>query len=241
MNDDQSAKIPIYVSFLTFTNMLDWLHEMGTVPSKFDRSLWGKKFGGSTGGQLVSGMKFLSLLDGENTTPELDRLAMAERGERKALLADLLRASYGEAMVDGLPKMTVRMLNDGFEALGSTDATRRKAVSFFINAAKAADLPIHSLLAKQARNRPATTRKAGNATSKPKPKGDESKPLTPEVKTSLDLPTGLHEALVPLLKDLARDGANWTSRAKARWKATWDANLDYAYPVEDEPEQGQRG
>jgi hypothetical protein len=231
MTDEQATKVPIYVSYLTFSNMLDWLHEMGTVPSKFDRSLWGKKFGGSTGGQLVSGMKFLALLEGESTTPELDRLAMADRESRKGLMADLLRDAYGAGIVDELPRMTVKMLNESFASLGSTDATRRKAISFFINAAKAADLPLHSMLAKQARNRPTTSRKPGSP-PKPKRKQDEQKlPDPPDPRASL--PKGLHPALVPLLDDLIRDGAGWTPQKRARWKATWDQNLDYAYPTED--------
>lgn len=239
MTDDQPNKVPIYVSYLTFSNMLDWLHEMGTVPSKFDRSLWGKKFGGSTGGQLVSGMKFLGLLNGEDTTPELDRLAMADRDERKSLMADLLRDAYGAGIVDELPRMTVRMLNDGFASLGSTDATRRKAISFFINAAKAADLPLHSMLAKQARNRPATTRKAATATQKPKPKAEATPtdPPPPDPKTSV--PKGLHPALVPLVEDLIKEGPTWTTKKRGRWKATWDQTLDYAYPEQEDATEGQ--
>ena len=159
--------MPIYVSYLTFSNMLDWLKDMGTVPSKFDRSLWGKKFGGATGGQLVSGMKFLGLLDGDNTMPALEQLAMADTPSRKALVAQLLRSVYGSDLLDGLPKMTPKMLSDRFTELGSTESTRRKAVAFFINAAKAADVPLHPQLAKQARNRPSVTRRPSGSRGRP--------------------------------------------------------------------------
>ena len=55
------GSIPIYVSYLTFGNFLDWLKEMKVLPSQIDRSLWSIKFPGSHGAQLMSGLRFLGL------------------------------------------------------------------------------------------------------------------------------------------------------------------------------------
>lgn len=227
MADVQAQKIPIYVSYLTFSNMLDWLHEMGTVPSKFDRSLWGKKFGGSTGGQLVAGMKFLGLLDGENTTAVLDKLAMATADERKALIAALLRDAYGAGIVDELPRMTVKMLNDAFDDLGATDATRRKAISFFINAAKAADLPLHSMLAKQARNRPAAARKPA-IPQKDRQKPDGAKPDAPEVRPPAHTPwqEALDPTILTWLQRIPAADKEWPPAEREKWQHVFKTICD---------------
>ena len=95
-------------------------------------------------------------------------------------------------------------------------------------------------IGKQARNRPpvsrksGTTRKAGSAAAKNKPDVDEN-PADPPPDPKTSIPKGLHPALGPLLDDLIRDGLTWTPQKRARWKATWDQTLDYAYP-EQAPE-----
>ena len=86
--------MPIYVSYLTFGNFLDWLKEMTVVPSQIDRSLWSAKFNGSNGSQLMVGLRFLGLLEGERPTPTLEPLAMADDEARKVLLTAVLEQAY---------------------------------------------------------------------------------------------------------------------------------------------------
>lgn len=234
---------PIYVSYLTFINLLDWLREIKTVPSQFDRSFWGHKFSGSGGGQLMAGLRFLGLLDGDRPKDELEILAFASDAERKDLLTQLLKDVYGAEFIASLPKSTPRMVNDRLSALGTTDATHAKARSFFVNAAKAVGLPMPPQVAKQARNKPTVARKP--ATPKPKANTPPS-PLTDGgggsdgggEREELDTP-GLHPLVQTLLHDLRRDGADWNTRARDRWRHMWDQALDYAYPATDEEDGGK--
>lgn len=238
--EDAPTRAPIYVSYLTFSNLLDWLHEVGTLPSEFDRSFWGGKFSGSTGTQLMTGLRFLGLLDGDRVKPELEELALVEPDERKRLIADRLKAAYGSELVDNLPRMTPKMLSDAMKNLGTTDATHRKAISFFINAAKAVDLPVPSGIAKQARNRPpGSSRKPqrrGSGTANTKNDGDTPPPPPPSDPPEHQLPTGLPPALVPLIKDLTRISNGWTKAERDRWLTTFSAVLDYALPTAAEAE-----
>ena len=184
MTDDKNGRLmPMYVSFSTFTTFLDWLKQMNVTPSKIDRTLWSQKFGGGTGGQLIVGLRFLKLLEGEEPTDELEALVRANTEERKALLADTLRKAYGPDLIADLPRMTPGLLNKALDELGTTDATRRKASSFLINAARAADLPIASGIAKKARNRPSKASAPRSAIKAKRPPADakESKPTTPPV------------------------------------------------------------
>ena len=242
---------PIYVSYLTFTNLLDWLRDLGTLPSQFDRSFWGHKFSGSGGGQLMAGLRFLGLLEGDAPTDSLERLALASNEDRRGFLLEVLKDKYGAEFIASLPRTTPRLVNERLAELGTTDATAAKARSFFVNAAKSVGLQLPPQVAKQARNKPAVTRNKAVITRKPSLKlGEEGAGPETDASPRRDIlkkgappaeivaPEGLHDALVPLLRDLAKDGPTWTDRGRARWKKTWDQTLDYAYPVEGEGQEG---
>lgn len=240
MADQATTKpTPIYVSYLTFTNLLDWLRDLGTLPSQFDRSFWGHKFSGSGGGQLMQGLRFLGLLEGDTPQDELEALALAPDANRKELLTELLKDVYGEEFIGSLARTTPKLVNERLVALGTTDATHAKARSFFVNAAKAVGLPLPPQVAKQARNKPTVARKAVV-----KPKGDPP-PTTNPLPTDTDHGKGdantpeLHALVRTLLRDLLRDGATWDTRTRNRWRHMWDQALDYAYPATDEEGEGK--
>ena len=67
-NQKDTQNAPPYISFMTMRTFLDWLGEMPVTPSQIDRSLWIRKFNGSTGPQLLSGLRFLGLLDENKPT-----------------------------------------------------------------------------------------------------------------------------------------------------------------------------
>jgi hypothetical protein len=231
---------PIYVSYTTFVTLLDWLRDMKVVPNQLDRTLWAPKFAGSTGVQLMSGLRFLGLLHDEAPMPRLEQLAMAPNEDRKPILAELVRDRYGADFVAGLARATPRNLQDRMKDLGATDATVRKAVSFFVNAAKAADIPMPSHIAKVARNR-----SGGRRGSTPKPSrsdGQGTKKQLAPPRNSLPnagLEASLSPALVPLLEDLAAKGPEWDRREKGKWKRAFDTILDYSYPVREEEAKGR--
>lgn len=157
------------------------------------------------------------------------------------MMADLLRDAYGAELVDGLPKATPKMVRDALFERGATDGTFRKAQSFFINAAKAADLPMPMAIAKQARNKPTVTRRNNTAartktptTSRETPSVTEDKPPTPALHK---LPADLHPALVPILNDLPTLGRTWGREAHDRWLETFKVVLDYSYPVQEAQEE----
>ena len=237
---EEQTKAPPYISFLTFQNFLDWLREMDTIPSRFDRSFWGHKFSGSSGAQLMTGLRFLGLLEDDQPQERLEQLARASNEARKGMLADLLRDKYGAALVDGLPRMTPNMLNEQMRALGTSDGTHRKALSFFVNAAKAAELPMPANIAKQARNKPVVSSGRRSTKRTPATKGNnEPDPGQTNEDTNLganrqtSLLTDLPEALVPLLRDLAKIGGSWDQEVHDRWLNAWTTMLDYSFPTKN--------
>ena len=156
---------PIYVSHLTFVNFLDWIREMKVTPTQVDRSLWESKFSGGTGSQLMAGLRFLGLLHGEAPTGQLEGLVHANAQDRKQLMQGILRRVYGTDFVNHLESSTPKMIHERLDEIGTTDGTSRKAFSFFVNAARAAELPMAPQIARQARNRKprAKNTKAGSS------------------------------------------------------------------------------
>jgi hypothetical protein len=168
MVDEKTGHLPMYVSYATFINLLDWLGEMPVLPSQLDRSLWYGKFAGGTGSQLMSGLRFLGLLNGERPTDLLEPIVRASGQDRKAALQALLRSAYGSDFIGSLASMTPKMLNEHLEGLGATDATLRKAVSFLITAAKSNDIVVAPGIAKKVRAKSTGRRGALTGTRKPK-------------------------------------------------------------------------
>lgn len=169
---------PCYVSYVTFVNMLDHIKGLRVMPTRIDNSLWTGKFSGSNGILLTAGCKFLKLIEGNRPTEAFEALAFADADKRKPILKDILIRVYGPELLN-LSNKTPRMVDEALRILGSTDSTHRKALSFFIRAAKAADVPMPSIISKRARNRPGVnSRKRGNATAGSPPERTRTDPKT---------------------------------------------------------------
>jgi hypothetical protein len=140
-----------YLPFRTFQSVIDSL-EHG-VPKKLDRSMW--RQASVVQGQIMSALRFFSLIDDNDApTPALIRLAdPVNREKRPEQIGALLRHAYRTVLDEhNLDQMTPRMLEEMMEQYGVTGDTRRKAVAFFLRAAKFAGLSMHPLLLAQIRN-----------------------------------------------------------------------------------------
>ena len=231
--------IPIYVSYLTFINFLDWLKEMTVVPSQIDRSLWSSKFSGSNGAQLMVGLRFLGLLEGEKPEPELEPLAMADDASRKQLIKAVLERAYGEELIRELPRTTPGMLDKRLGDLGTTGPTHRKAVSFFVNAAKAIGLSVPVGISKKARNKPSPA-KAG--TSRTNGRAEKPKPKEPDPsegsggKTDVELPVASQSLMLwGLFQSLPAPGAVFGDSEQEKWIGAAKAIFAVEYKAEESP------
>ena len=143
---------PPYVSFNTFRTLLEWLRSEG-VPLRFDRSFWQTKFSGSTGSQLVAALRFLGLLRGDRPLPDLENLVEAAFDERRFVLRELLTDSYAAVPFDKLDRATPAMLRRWFSAYPIDGHTLRKAISFFVSAAKEAEIPMSNAVSKMSKSK----------------------------------------------------------------------------------------
>lgn len=224
-----------YVSFRTFLNLLDKL-QSGGIPQHIDRHYWGGFLAGSVGPQIMGALRFLGLINPESNepTPMLERLVTPDT--RKATLAELLRERYAAVWDSGIdPRRTTSgQLETTIGKLYKIDGeTRRKAVAFFVHAAKFAEFEISPHLIANTRQR----RASSTSTSRSRPKGAADTPPSGGSPPVEQLPpaqdSGPYAILHAWLNQLPLEG-RWTSERRDRWIAALQANVDFLITVEDE-------
>lgn len=140
-----SKRIPPYLPFKTFLNSLDTLSQ--GVPPKLDRSFW-KGQSGINQGLIMGAYRYFHLVnDNDESTPDLVVLAQHPE-KRSAKLREMITLEYHFVLEKGdITKSTMRMLEDAFGTVYPvTGATKQKAITFFLKAAKFADLPLSPYL-----------------------------------------------------------------------------------------------
>lgn len=164
--DNGKTVMPPYVPFRTFLNFLTKLEQL--VPQRIDRSFLNRSYSGVMGSQLITSLRFLGLVEGDEnrTTAELNRL-VHEQATRKQLLGELLHKRYEPIFTDvgDLSKATHLQLEQAFKQLYKVDGdTRRKVISFFVHAAQYADIPVSMYI--RTANNPGSSRTVTRTVSK---------------------------------------------------------------------------
>jgi hypothetical protein len=196
MRTESQQRIAAYVPFKTFLTALETL-DSGGVPKQIDRKIW-RSFSGLVQGQVVGAFRFLGLVEGGAPTPDLRRL-VEEKEDRPAVLRSILERSYSALVSHDLTKMTGTMLDELMENYSVSGATKRKAVTFFLQAAKYAKLPLSRFLLSQTRSSAGLRRKKktgarGPAVNGGGPSPPQSAPNRGNTKT-IDLKNGVKLSL----------------------------------------------
>ena len=148
MPNNEKQNPVAYVPFRTFLSAIEGL-EHG-IPHQIDTSMW-PTYSGAIKSQLVGSFKFLNLIDEAGVpTPWLKALA-EDKANRKIHLRKILESSYSKVVDVGLKQMTPKQFDDLMSEYGMEGSTHQKVVSFFLQAAKYADLPMSPLLGKKTR------------------------------------------------------------------------------------------
>jgi hypothetical protein len=138
-----------YLAFLTFLGAIEAL-EHG-IPKKLDRTMWPTQ-SGLVQGQILMAFRFFDLVDDQDRPTDLLRGLVEDKDNRTGVLTTILNSSYTALIDHDLTKMTPKMLEDEMERYNVTGDTKRKAVTFFLRAAKYVGMPMHPLLSSMVRN-----------------------------------------------------------------------------------------
>jgi hypothetical protein len=159
---------PPYLPFSSFITGLDQLAQ--AMPNVIGREVF-PYHSGVLQGQMLGALRFLDLIDGSGTPKgnTLERLAIEKDvPSRRTHIRSLLKSAYADVLKLDLAKMTPSQLDAAFEGYGVSGDTKKKAKTFFIKAARYAELSVSPLL----------TRKGRASTSVKKKKASTQKPST---------------------------------------------------------------
>ena len=137
--------IPPYVSYKTFRNFLEFLKD--NFPSRIDRSVWGPRHSGTSGQQLMTALKVLSLID-ENGIPKeiLTHLVNSEGENRRSILKRILMNTYVPIFKIDLTKATKSQFHEVFKNFDTKEGVIIKCEAFFIQACQDAGIELSSFI-----------------------------------------------------------------------------------------------
>ncbi len=136
---ERQIAVPPYVPYRTFQTFLEFLQD--GIPARIDRSVWGARFSGSSGTQLMTALKVLQLVDSDgHPQPVLEELVFAEGERRRALLRGLLEDYYEPVFRLDLARATKNQFHEAFRSFGAREGVLTKCEAFFIRAAQDAGI-----------------------------------------------------------------------------------------------------
>ncbi len=137
--------IPPYVAYKTFRNFLEFLKD--NFPSRIDRSVWGPRYSGTSGQQLMTALKVLNLID-ENGIPKeiLTHLVNSEGENRRSILRRILMNTYEPIFKIDLTKATKSQFHEVFKSFNTKEGVIIKCEAFFIQACQDAGIELSSFI-----------------------------------------------------------------------------------------------
>jgi len=139
---EQTSTVPPYVPYRTFQTFLEFLLDEG-IPGRIDKTVWGPRFSGSSGTQLMTALKVLTLVDADgHPSNELEDLVHAEGDDRRALLRRILERFYIPVFDLDLGRASKGQFHEAFRSFGTKEGVLTKCEAFFIRAAQAAGIEL---------------------------------------------------------------------------------------------------
>jgi hypothetical protein len=167
MSDEKPQAKPPYLPWTTFQNVTDELRGKG-LPETLDRTaIQGKS--GSTQTHYLAALRYLGMSDAKDRPTERFKAYMANTEQRPTMMAEILKEKYGEALALGASS-TPAQLTAQFREYGVEGETGRKAIAFFLNAARFANIKV-SPYWPQTRPGGGGRRRQGNGAAKTRKRG----------------------------------------------------------------------
>jgi hypothetical protein len=225
---DNKRPAPPYVSYASFKNMIGGFKEH-VLPGRIDRSVLGN-FSGIVGGQLLTALRFLGLIDlGNHPQDSLRDLVSAANTPKWATeLQRVLHAAYTPLYELDLKAASPSQFSEKFmKTYPGEGSTARKSMTFFLTAAKDAQIEVSPYIMqnKKPRSGPAKKRtpKNGNGKSETGGAGKNTDqkpdpnaviravvpPLSQQLLEILDpanIPAEVQQAILTLLVHLRKEG-----------------------------------
>ncbi len=182
--------------YIAFQSMKTFVQNLKPhkLPNRIDRSLL-QNFAGTVQGQLIATLRFFDLIDAKGIPTEaLERLHQAyDTDQWPVVLEDLLKKRYPAIFEIGLATASPGQFNEAFRnAFGGAEAVQRKSRTFFLNAARDAQVEISQHITKNKKPRSMPTsgrRRAARATPTRTPATPSTEPPAVNSNGGLDAAT----------------------------------------------------
>lgn len=241
-NGSDRGPVPPYLAFATLKSFIATSKAHG-LPNRIDASVL-PNLSGTTRGQLLAALRFLDMIDhGGRPRPNLERLmADYETEEWPETLRAILEDKYASIVALNLQSATPSQFSSTFNSNFSGEGeTARKGMTFFLNAALEAKMPVSPYIMKNKKPRVGASRARKRQASKA---GAEPITNTVPLAGSSHTEGALHVSgshgsarrhlpmLVKALVDmLPQEGEQWTLEAAQDWLQTAAYNFRYAYKL----------
>jgi hypothetical protein len=210
---DESRRVPV-VAYATFRSFFEKMGE--TIPGRIDRSAL-RYTSGALGTLLIHAFRALGLTDDHNhPNAEMEALAAGYAAKDKEPLRKLLHRAYPELLDTkfNLARATQSQVREKFERMSLTGDSVRKAVAFFVAAAKDAGIEVSPYVVASTPARPQGPANAGKM-PRARTKKRERKPRTSE-STQATSPQG-NGFWTQVLDKVPAFDPKWSPEAQANW------------------------
>ena len=215
MNETSEVrKLPV-VAYATFKSFFSKVED--GLPGRIDRGVL-KYTSGAIATQLMHGFRALGLTDEQGQPNKaMEDLASAYAQNDKEALRAMLRKAY-PTILDGkfnLARATHSQLREKFESMGISGDTIRKSMTFFVAAAKDAEIEVSRFVSAQAKATGSPHTSNGGRKTKPSGarKRSREKPATP----SLTQAQPMKAFWESVLAKLPAFDPTWSQEAQANW------------------------
>ncbi|NJD28741.1 MAG: hypothetical protein FIA92_10655 [Chloroflexi bacterium] len=227
--------VPPYISFTSLLGLIDRMKADGGAPPQIDRSYLAG-FSGGYQSQVIAAMKSLALIEENGTvTSKLTELVeAANREAREPIIKSMLEEYFPGPVRLGAIKATQGQLEAAFKEWGITGDTLRKAIAFYLAAAKYSGVPLST-------NFKVPSVAPGDGKRPRKPRG--AKRQQDRMDEELDTPppppppdrswqAQIEPPVLEWLKRIPVKGAEWPKQDRGTWTTVLTAILDGIYGAE---------
>ena len=213
---------PPYMSWATFDSIIEQFRAVG-LPGRIDRSVLPSRSGGDQS-QFLRAASSFGFIDGNEAPTERFRRYVADQDARPEIMREVLREAYPSVV--GLPlDATPQMLTDQFRSFGIEGDTVRKAIAFYLNAARFAELEISPHF--KATRPGAGGRRSGKRAATRK---------TPEKQEPIKDPQPPRRSLPPIINALVEKlptvETGWTEADARQWLSLVPGAIAYDYGLD---------
>ena len=207
---------PPYTAFQSLKGVIATANEHGVLPGRYDRSVLGN-FSGAVAGQLLLALRFLELTDERGVPqPSLEKLVEVYGTDKwRRELGAVLKMAYAPIFELNLLTAIPSQFNEKFQATYTGEGdTLRKAITFFLNAAGEAGIPLGQFLTKGKKTRRVGQRRRTSKTSTSESaSGGHDTAANSETRPD----PSANDMVAQLLAKFPKFDPAWSDDLKAKW------------------------